>query len=111
MFLAPNRAIEMLKVSKLVRLNTTSFKDFFLGGTPMSGENLLALRQLLPTTNVFIGYGLTEVAGSCLVFRKDPIIYSTLQQHKLESCGQPLPGFWYKVMISSMKTKYQNNFH
>ncbi|KAI4471466.1 long-chain-fatty-acid--coa ligase [Holotrichia oblita] len=98
MFVAPVQAIGMIKVGRPDDFNTTSFLDLLIGGGPISSENLLYLRDLLPGTNVFICFGQTEIAGVGTTFRtnlrKDIFILHT----KPKSCGRPIPGFSYKIV-------------
>lgn len=98
MFLAPNQAIAMLKEGKYDHIDPSSLKEFIIGGAPISSENLKAIRELLPDTNVFSAFGQTEIAGIGTVFRKSESDYLALLEKKPKSCGKPIPGIWYKVL-------------
>ncbi|GJQ77865.1 hypothetical protein Trydic_g16118 [Trypoxylus dichotomus] len=98
LFLASKQTIEMIKVGRPDRIDTTGLLDVIIGGSHLLPQYVLALRDLLPGTNVFLGYGLTEVAGSLTTFRTNLRKDLFLLHNKPKSCGRPVPGFYYKVV-------------
>lgn len=107
MFVAPGHAISMIKEGRPDGIDTTSLLDFLIGGGHLSAENLLSLRDLLPGTNVFVGYGQTEVAGSGTTFRTNLRKDVLLLHEKLKSCGRPIPGLCYKVYTTASNVRHR----
>lgn len=90
-------AANMIQSGRPDCIDTSKLQDFYIGGTCVFSDTIIGIRDLLPGTNVFQTYGLTELAGTLTIFKpcdeKDVI-----QLHmKPLSCGKPVPGFWYKV--------------
>lgn len=93
---SPFIAMALVKVGRPEGISTKSLKIVGVGGGPLSADQVTAVRDTLPGTNVFLGYGLTETAGCGCMFTM--AAKSMLLSYKNpSSCGQPLPGYTYKV--------------
>lgn len=96
-FMAPSSAIMLLKTGRPDGVDTTSLTDVIVGGGPLSAENNLALRDLLPGTNVQLIYGQSEGAGIVTMFRIGDRRDVLQTFNKPTSSGRPILGFSYKV--------------
>lgn len=73
---------------------------FVIVGGRITGDQIMALRKLLPNTVVFQKYGFTEVAGSVLGYTEEDFKFI---QSKPNSIGRPLEGCCAKVNINKKR--------
>lgn len=78
-------------------LNLTSLKYILCGGTKIHKDQLENARKMLPNTFIACLYGQTELGGPILGFNKHSKKAVDLAHRKPESCGLPIPRFFYKV--------------
>lgn len=83
------------------KYDTSCLQTLILGGTPISPNMLNKMQNWLPETNVFLGYGMTEVAGFITSFY--PQIDRQLFTNKTKvSSGKPIPGLSIKVSLPNL---------
>ncbi|XP_060519652.1 uncharacterized protein LOC132697911 [Cylas formicarius] len=97
MFSAPIQAYHMLAVGRPDNIDTSSLNALVTAGSHCSVDKITELRDLLPGTYVFQGYGQTEVSGVSLFFNTNRTKDKLQLYYKPGSCGKPLPMFKYKV--------------
>ncbi|KAL1517920.1 hypothetical protein ABEB36_001619 [Hypothenemus hampei] len=97
-YLSPIEVHDMIYVSRPGGLDTSSLQVLIIIGGSLSKEKLLTLRDMLPRTSVFQGYGCTETAGPITMYNLNKVNDRLLLYHLPSSCGRPLPGFTYKVV-------------
>lgn len=98
-FLAPIQAIEMCNAGRPDSVDTTSLLELLCGGGNLQLKHIIQLRDLLPGTNVTQVYGQTEIAGAITIFNSSKRKDVLLSYYKPESCGRPIRGIWYKVLL------------
>lgn len=98
MFITPFAMNEMCSFGKPKGLNTSSLKQLFTGGSPISKNVLLEMQKLLPGTHVTQAYGQTEAGGLVFGFDPENLDDLRLQHLKPESCGRPVEGVMLKVI-------------
>ncbi|CAG9855968.1 unnamed protein product [Phyllotreta striolata] len=98
LFLAPSMAISMIKAGRPDNINTTSLWCFLIGGASIQQKYLLDLRENLPGTFVFQGYGQTEVAGILSFFNTSKVKETLFLHYKPKSVGLIVPGTKYRVV-------------
>lgn len=97
-FLAPIQALRMLQAGRPDGVDTNSMLNVIIGGGPLGENHVLALRDLLPGTNVALAYGQTEIAGLATGFKPHCRQDVILMVDKAGSCGRPVPGATYKIV-------------
>ncbi|KAF2893286.1 hypothetical protein ILUMI_12887 [Ignelater luminosus] len=98
MFLAPIQSFSLYKSGRPEGINTTKFEHLLIGGGYVSREQMNEIRDILPGTNVMLGYGLTEICGIALLFWPNNPKDMIMACERCGSSGRPLPGFSYKVV-------------
>lgn len=106
MVTAPNLAIDMIKVANPEKVDTSSMREFVIGGASLSVEFLRKLRVLLPGTMVFQGYGQTENCGIVTTFKSNKPADLLRIENKPSSCGRPINGLTCKVWCYSKIFQY-----
>lgn len=104
MFLTPFAMYDLYNSGKWKGLNTSSLKQIFTGGTPISKNVLFDMQKILPGTYVAQGYGQTETTGPAFTFHTTNPEDIRLLVLRPESCGRPLPGDILKVIIKLLYT-------
>lgn len=91
--------MEMYNFGKPENLDLTNLTTIILAGCKLSKEYHTNLQELLPSVDVFLLYGQTEV-GPLTVFRKCDL-HREYNRKKIGSVGLPRNGFGvsYKVNI------------
>lgn len=87
----------MIKVGRPEKLDTTSLWTVLTGGATLSEFYLKKLRDLLPGTFIFQGYGQTEAGGILTLFKTRDAKERMLLYNKPNSVGTPFSGISYKV--------------
>ncbi|KAJ8939529.1 hypothetical protein NQ314_011096 [Rhamnusium bicolor] len=95
---APNQIIDMIRVGRPDGLDTTSLAACIIGGAALPERLMRVLRDLLPGTFVFMGYGQTEVTGIMTLFSIKQVKHTLSLHYKPESVGIPLAGYCCKVV-------------
>lgn len=97
-FLAPIQALRMLQAGRPEDINTTNVLNVVIGGGPLGENHILALKDLLPGTNVVLAYGQSEIAGLATAFKPTCREDLIMSMKKPSSCGRLVPGLSYKVV-------------
>jgi len=87
----PTMGIMMLQHPNLKKFDTSSLRTMMLGGAPLPVE---MARQIIKEMgcNLSSGYGMTEVAISCITLLDDPV------EIVCTTVGRPQPGMEHKVV-------------
>ncbi|KAB0793571.1 hypothetical protein PPYR_13191 [Photinus pyralis] len=64
------QAIALVKHGRPNGVDTSHLRDLLIGGALLSAHHLQALRELCPSTNCSIAYGLTECSGIVITFNR-----------------------------------------
>lgn len=88
----------MVKMGRPDGIDTTSLCDVFIAGGPASVEQVNALRDIMPGSNVSLVYGMTEGTGYITTFRANVRRDILLAYKNPSSSGLPVPGTKYKVL-------------
>lgn len=94
--MTPAQIFDVLNVKPKEDVDTSSLKYITIGGSPVSKHQYLTVAQELPNTTVLIGYGLTEAGGLTCT---DPTMSKEMSLNVADSCGKPLDGISYKVIL------------
>lgn len=87
----------MYKAGRPEGIDTTSLTDMIIGGGSLNADYINKLKDLLPGTNISLGYGQTEVTGLLTIFRPKVRKHVLMLNEKIGSSGQIYPGIKYKV--------------
>ncbi|KAJ8947578.1 hypothetical protein NQ318_010090 [Aromia moschata] len=96
-FLAPHLANEFIDC-RLKDVDTSSLKLLLMGGSAPTENMMSALREGLPGTKVFNGYGQTEALTCITVFDESNPEEVEMQIRKPMSCGKVRKAFQWKVV-------------
>lgn len=88
----------MVKMGRPDGIDTTSLCDVFIAGGPASVEQVNALRDIMPGSNVSLAYGMTESTGFMTTFRENVRRDMLLAYKNPSSSGVPIAGIKYKVL-------------
>ncbi|KAF2893947.1 hypothetical protein ILUMI_12221 [Ignelater luminosus] len=94
LILSPTQLATVCNNKKPENVDASSLKVLLTGGSTIYKEQLDKIKQLLPTTIVFVPYGQTEL-GVCLRFNEDEL---KEMFQKPTSCGRPQPGYTCKLV-------------
>ncbi|KAF5281149.1 hypothetical protein FQA39_LY17881 [Lamprigera yunnana] len=84
--------------SKPNGVDTESLKHLGVVGSNLTVPHLAKIKTMFPTTEVYQGYGLTEMCVACTIFKPSSPKDRELAKAKPTSCGRGIPGVWYKVV-------------
>lgn len=99
-FFAPILAFAVTKLGRPDGIDTSSLRDVLIGGGPATAQQISDLRELLPGTNVMMGYGMTEVCGITTTFKTNVRKQILLSAKHPNSSGIALPTFKIKVLFA-----------
>ncbi|XP_063930875.1 luciferin 4-monooxygenase-like isoform X1 [Zophobas morio] len=99
LLLTPVQAIEML-VNKRIDVDVSCIISIIIIGSAISKEYVLKLRSTFPQTDIYSGYGQTEVCGPVVMFKPMDKHHRELSKRsdKIESVGLPMPGTRLRVV-------------
>lgn len=87
---------ELIQNPQFCKTNTSDLLYICYGGSTIGVNQILAMKNLFPSSTMLNGYGMTELSG--FVFLSETKEYDYSEKEKIRfTVGKPLPGFSYKV--------------
>ncbi|KAF5281148.1 hypothetical protein FQA39_LY17880 [Lamprigera yunnana] len=87
-----------LHKTKPANVDTSSIQHIGIGGGPLIESQIRNFKEMFPTTEIYGGYGQTEMCVILTIFKPSSERDRELLKTRPTSCGTGIPGVWYKVV-------------